>query len=87
MVDERSWREDIKLVGILCEENIIDKCRWVIGLTVMYEYALVCSLFFCIDGKKFDDLVPFSDCHCIFSPFSELDFWPVQVGNKLVSSH
>ena len=77
MVDERSGCGDIRSVGILCEENVIDKCWWVIGFTVVYEYVLVCRLFFCIDGKKFDNLVPFSDRHCIFSPFSELDFWLV----------
>ncbi len=74
MIDERSWCGYVRSVGILCEENIIDKRRW---LTVVHEYALVCSLFFCIDGKELDDLVPFLDHHCIFSPFSELYFWLV----------
>ncbi len=44
MVDERSWRGYIRSVDILRGENIVDKCRWVIGLMVVYEYAWVCSL-------------------------------------------
>ncbi len=49
-----------------------------------YGSRLCMSMLWCavsfsalMDGKKFDDLVPFSDRHCIFSPFSELDFWLV----------
>ncbi len=56
---------------------LINVGRSYIGLTVVYEYALVCSLFFCIDGKEFDDLVSFPHRHYIFSPFSELEFWLV----------
>ncbi len=40
-----------------------------------------------MDGKEFDDLVSFPHRHCIFSPFSELDFWLVEVGKKLVTGH
>ncbi len=62
------------VVCILCEENIVDKCRWVIGLAVVCDYDMVCSLFVCMDGKELDDLVPFPNRPCIFSPFFKLDF-------------